>query len=147
VPPGFEAIFSQGFSKLVQGDMVSAAHMLIPQLENALRHVLNNRRSNTAKLNVDLTQEDQSLKQLLSNYWREIEQVFGVDNTYLFHILFNLKGGPMLRHEVAHGKLSTAQCYEPSCIYACWFIFHLTCVPLAPQWNSVMAGAIQENAS
>lgn len=144
VPPGFEAIFSQGFSKLVQGDMVSAAHLLIPQLENALRHLLNSRRSNTAKLNVDLTQEDQSLKQLLSNYWVEIEQVFGVDNTYLFHLLFNLKGGPMLRHEVAHGKLSTAQCFEPSCIYACWFIFHLTCVPLAPHWSSAIAGAIQE---
>ncbi|MCK3828276.1 DUF4209 domain-containing protein [Pseudomonas sp. W2Aug9] len=147
VPPGFEAIFSQGFSKLVQGDMVSAAHLLIPQLENALRHVLNSRRSNTAKLNVDLTQEDQSLKQLLSNYWGEIEQVFGVDNTYLFHILFNLKGGPMLRHEVAHGKLSTAQCFEPSCIYACWFIFHLTCVPLSPHWSAVIAGAIQEISS
>lgn len=147
VPPGFEAIFSQGFSKLVQGDMVSAAHILIPQLENALRHVLNSRRSNTAKLNVDLTQEDQSLKLLLKNYRGEIEQVFGVDNTYLFHILFNLKGGPMLRHEVAHGKLSTEQCYEPSCIYACWFVFHLTCVPLAPHWSSVIAEAIQEIAS
>lgn len=147
VPPGFEAIFSQGFSKLVQGDMVSAAHLLIPQLENALRHVLSSRRSNTAKLNNDLTQEDQSLKLLLKNYWEEIEQVFGVDNTYIFHILFNLKGGPMLRHEVAHGKLSTAQCYEPSCIYACWFIFHLTCIPLAPHWSSVIAGAIQEIAS
>lgn len=144
VPPGFEAIFSQGFSKLVQGDMVSAAHLLIPQLENALRHVLNSRRSNTAKLNGDLTQEDQSLKLLLKNYWEEIEQVFGVDNTYLLHILFNLKGGPMLRHEVAHGKLSTALCYEPSCIYACWFIFHLTCAPLAPHWSSAVAGAIQE---
>ena len=147
VPPGFEAIFSQGFSKLVQGDMVAAAYLLIPQLENALRHVLTSRRSNTAKLNVDLTQEDQSLKQLLSNYREELEQVFGIDNTYLFHILFNLKGGPMLRHEVAHGKLSTAQCFEPSCIYACWFIFHLTCVPLAPYWSSVIAGAIQEVAS
>lgn len=147
VPPGFGAIFSQGFSKLVQGDMVSAAHLLIPQLENALRHVLSSRRSNTAKLNNDLTQEDQSLKLLLKNYWEEIEQVFGVDNTYIFHILFNLKGGPMLRHEVAHGKLSTAQCYEPSCIYACWFIFHLTCVPLAPHWSSVIAGAVQEIAS
>lgn len=147
VPPGFEAIFSQGFSKLVQGDMVSAAHLLIPQLENALRHVLNSRRSNTAKLNVDLTQEDQSLKQLLSKYWVEIEQVFGVDNTYLFHILFNLKGGPMLRHEVAHGKLSMGRCFEPSCIYACWFIFHLTCVPLAPHWSSAIAGAIQEISS
>lgn len=144
VPPGFEAIFAQGFSKLVQGDMVSAAHLLIPQLENALRHVLNSRRSNTAKLNGDLTQEDQSLKLLLKNYWEEIEQVFGVDNTYLFHILFNLKGGPMLRHEVAHGKLSTALCYEPSCIYACWFIFHLTCAPLASHWSSVVAGAVQE---
>lgn len=147
VPPGFEAIFSQGFSKFVQGDMVSAAYLLIPQLENALRHVLNSRRSNTAKLNSDLTQEDQSLKLLLKNYWEEIEQVFGVDNAYILHILFNLKGGPMLRHEVAHGKLSTAQCYEPSCIYACWFIFHLTCVPLAPQWSSLIAAAIQEMAS
>lgn len=147
VPPGFEAVFSQGFSKLVQGDMVSAAHMLIPQLENALRHVLNNRRSNTTKLNVDLTQEDQSLNQLLSNYWGEMEQVFGVDNTYLIHILFNLKGGPMLRHEVAHGKLSTTQCYDPSCIYACWFIFHLTCIPLVPHWSSLIAEAIQEIAS
>lgn len=147
VPPGFEAIFSQGFSKLVQGEMVSAAHLLIPQLENALRHVLNGRRSDTTKLNKDLTQEDQSLKQLLTNYWAELEQIFGVDNTYLFHILFNLKGGPMLRHEVAHGKLSTAQCFEPSCIYACWFIFHLTCVPLAPHWDSTIAGAIQEISS
>lgn len=147
VPPGFEAIFSQGFSKLVQGDMVSAAHLLIPQLENALRHVLSSRRSNTAKLHNDLTQEDQSLSLLLKNYWEEIEQVFGVDNTYIFHILFNLKGGPMLRHEVAHGKLSSAQCYEPSCIYACWFIFHLTCVPLARHWSSLVAGAIQEIAS
>ena len=147
VPPGFEAIFAQGFSKFVQGDMVSAAHLLIPQLENALRHVLTNRRSNTTELNNDLTQEDQSLARLLSKHGKEIEQVFGVDNTYLFHILFNLKGGPMLRHEVAHGKLSTAQCYEPSCVYACWFIFHLTCLPLASYWRSAVAGAIQEATS
>ncbi|MCB4321903.1 hypothetical protein KOE80_06765 [Alcaligenes sp. 13f] len=144
VPPGHESIFSIGFARLIQGDMVSAAHLLIPQLENSLRYVLNNRGSSTAKMNLNLTQEDQSLSQMYSNRRGELEQVFGVDMTYAFHLLFNLKGGPMLRHEMAHGKFTTSHSYQSSCIYACWLIYHLTCAPLSRYWETHISKEIQE---
>ncbi|WP_332762519.1 DUF7380 domain-containing protein [Pseudomonas koreensis] len=144
VPPGHEAIFALGFARMIQGDMVSAVHALIPQLENSLRYVLTNRGSRTAKLNVDLTQEDQSLSQMYSNRKEELEQAFGKNITYLLHLLFNLKGGPMLRHEMAHGKLTVGNCYSAPCIYACWLMFHITCCPLVSIWKTHIAPAIQE---
>jgi hypothetical protein len=144
VPPGHEAIFALGFARMIQGDMVSAVHALIPQLENSLRYVLTNRGSRTAKLNVDLTQEDLSLSQMYSNRKEELEQAFGKDITYMFHLLFNLKGGPMLRHEMAHGKLTASNCYSAPCIYACWLMFHITCSPLVSLWKTHIEPAIQE---
>jgi len=144
IPPGHEAIFALGFARMIQGDMVSAVHMLIPQLENSLRYVLTNRGLRTAKLNVDLTQEDQSLSQMYSNRKEELEKAFGQDITYIFHLLFNLKGGPMLRHEMAHGKLTIGDCYSAPCIYACWLIFHITCLPLVSFWKTHIEPAIQE---
>lgn len=144
VPPGHEAIFASGFARMIQGDMVSAVHALIPQLENSLRYVLNNRGARTAKLNVDLTQEEQSLSQMYSNRKEELEQAFGKDITYVIHLLFNLKGGPMLRHEMAHGKLTANNCYGSPCIYACWLLFHITCIPLTNIWESHIQTAIQE---
>lgn len=144
VPPGHEAVFALGFARLIQGDMISAAHLLIPQLENSLRYVLNNRGSSTAKMNVDLTQEDQSLSQMYSNRKEELERAFGVDITYAFHLLFNLKGGPMLRHEMAHGKFTAGQPYQSASIYACWLMYHLACAPLYKYWETHISKAIQE---
>ncbi|WLH43944.1 DUF7380 domain-containing protein [Pseudomonas beijingensis] len=144
VPPGHESIFALGFARFIQGDMISAIHLLVPQLENSLRYVLSNRGSNTAKLNIDLTQEDQSLSQMYSNRKDELEQAFGVDTTYIFHLLFNLKGGPMLRHEMAHGKFTASQSYQSASIYACWLMYHVTCAPLCKYWESHISKAIQE---
>ena len=144
VPPGHEEIFALGFARMIQGDMVSAVHTLIPQLESSLRYVLTNRGARTAKLNVDLTQEDQSLSQMYSNRKEELEQAFGKDITYMLHLLFNLKGGPMLRHEMAHGKLTAGNCYSAPCIYACWLMFHITCSPLVKLWKTHIEPAIQE---
>ena len=144
VPYGHEFVFSLGFARMIQGDMISAAYLLIPQLENSLRFILSNNGSNTAKLNIDLTQEDQSLSQLYSNQRKALEDRLGVDITYGLHLLFNLKGGPMLRHEMAHGKLSANHCFQPSCVYACWLMYHITCLPLLKRWNTQIAGAIKE---
>ncbi len=53
----------------------------------------------------------------------------------MFHLLFNLKGWPMLRHEMAHGKLSASNCYSGPCIYAFWLMFHITCSLLVKLWE------------
>ncbi len=141
VPYGHEHVFALGFARMIQGDMTSAAHLLVPQLENSLRFILANDGSSTAKLNSDLTQEDQSLSQLYTNQRTVLETRLGVDITYMLHLLFNLKGGPMLRHEMAHGKLSASDCFHPSCVYACWLIYHITCRPLMSRWETHIASA------
>ncbi len=57
-----------------------------------------------------MLQEDWSLSGLLSNRREQLESVFGLDLIYTIDLLFNFKGGPCLRHEIAHGKLVPATC-------------------------------------
>lgn len=68
----------------------------------------------------DLQQtEDRSLSGLLSNRREQLESVFSIDLIYTIDLLFNLKGGPCLRYEIAHGKLASGACYLHSSIHAC----------------------------
>ncbi|WP_162249560.1 DUF4209 domain-containing protein [Rhizobium sp. Root149] len=143
VPPGHEHIFGLGFARFWQGDYASAAFLLIPQLENSLRHVLLNTNRDTAKIKPDLLQEDRSLSGLLENQRAELEAVFGVDLIFEIDLLFHYKPGPALRHQVAHGKMSAGACYNASGIYACWLIYRLACLPLVRYWKDQVAPAIE----
>lgn len=146
VPPGHEHLFALGFARFWQGDYASAAHLLIPQLENALRHVLLNANRETSKIKPDLLQEDRSLSGLLQGLRPELEEVFGADLVHEIDLLFNHRPGPALRHEMAHGKLSAGACYQTSAVYACWLIYQLTCLPLVEHWKDKVAPAIEQAA-
>jgi hypothetical protein len=146
VPPGHEHLFALGFTRHWQGDHVSAAHLLIPQLENSIRHVLINAGCEPTKIKPDLLQEDVSLSGMLQNLRPLLNEVFGADFTNEIDLLFNYRAGPSLRHDVAHGKLTAHACYHPSAIYACWLIYRLTCLPLARQWDSMVASAVEQAA-
>ena len=143
VPSGFEHIYALGLARFVQGDMVSACHLLFPQLENSLRHVLSDAGIDTSKLDEELLQEDRSLSGLLSNRREQLESVFGIDLIYTIDLLFNLKGGPCLRHEIAHGKLASGACYLHSSIYACWLMYYLMCLPLQRCWSTHVAPQLE----
>ncbi|RDI01897.1 hypothetical protein DFO59_10790 [Pseudomonas fluorescens] len=143
VPSGFEHIYALGLARFFQGDMVSACHLLFPQLENSLRHVLNDAGIDTSKLDEELLQEDRSLSGLLSNRREQLESVFGIDLIYTIDLLFNLKGGPCLRHEIAHGKLASGACYLHSSIYACWLMYYLMCLPLLRCWSTHVATQLE----
>lgn len=143
VPSGFEHIYALGLARFLQGDMVSACHLLFPQLENSLRHVLSNAGIDTSKLDEELLQEDRSLSGLLSNRREQLESVFGIDLIYTIDLLFNLKGGPCLRHEIAHGKLASGACYLHSSIYACWLMYYLMCLPLQQCWSTHVAPQLE----
>lgn len=143
VPSEFEHIYALGLARFLQGDMVSACHLLFPQLENSLRHVLSNAGIDTSKLDEELLQEDRSLSGLLSNRREQLESVFGIDLIYTIDLLFNLKGGPCLRHEIAHGKLASGACYLHSSIYACWLMYYLMCLPLQQCWSTHVAPQLE----
>ncbi len=143
VPSGFEHIYALGLARFLQGDMASACHLLFPQLENSLRHVLSDAGIDTSKLDEELLQEDRSLSGLLSNRREQLESVFGIDLIYTIDLLFNLKGGPCLRHEIAHGKLASGACYLHSSIYACWLMYYLMCLPLQRCWSTHVAPQLE----
>ncbi|WP_454238900.1 DUF4209 domain-containing protein [Pseudomonas sp. IAP-CY TE4608] len=146
VPSGFEHIYALGLARFLQGDMISACHLLFPQIENSLRHVLSNAGVETSKIDEEMLQEDRTMSGLLKHRRDQIESIFGADLIYMIDLLFNLKGGPSLRHELAHGKLTSSACYLHSSIYACWLIYHLVCVPLLPHWKTHMAPQLEQIA-
>ena len=146
VPPGHEYLFALGFARFWQGDYASAVYILLPQLENSLRHVLLNHRWDTSKLKPDLLQEDRSLSGLLESVHPQLTTIFGEDLVFEIDMLFNYKAGPALRHELAHGKMAAGDCYSATAVYACWLIYKLTCLPLVRHWKDIVAPAIEQAA-
>ncbi|WP_414826320.1 DUF4209 domain-containing protein [Yersinia enterocolitica] len=92
----------------------------------------------------DLLQEDRSLSGLLESLRPQLEEIFGVDLINEIDLLFNYKPGPALRHEMAHGKLSAGDCYYPTTVYACWLIYHITCLPLINSWKVHVSPLIEQ---
>ncbi|AWP35517.1 hypothetical protein B9D02_23490 (plasmid) [Pantoea vagans] len=142
VPFGHEHIFSLGFARFWQGDFASAAFLLIPQLENSLRWILINAGRDSSKTEKGETQEDRSLSGLIENKIEDLYAILGDAIVNEIDMLFHFKLGPSLRHKIAHGKLTAGDCYSVECIYACWFIYHLTCLPLLQDWTTQVAPQI-----
>ncbi len=143
VPQEFKHTFALGFARFMQGDFISAAHLLIPQLESSIRHVLTIHGVDTSKIKSDMIQEDRPLSALLEKYKSDMERVFSEELTFEIDLLFNHRAGPALRHDFAHGKTSDGYCFSEDVIYACWFIYHLTCFPLVPIWETDVARHIE----
>lgn len=146
VPPEHNQLFALGFARFFQGDAASAAYLLIPQLENSLRYVMLNGGRETSKIKTDLLQEDRSLSGMLGSLRTEMDEIFGADIVNEIELLFHYSPGPQLRHEMAHGKISAGACHHATVVYACWMIYHLTCLPLVKGWKEWVAPAIEQTA-
>ena len=139
VPEGYEEVFALGFARFFQGDMISASSILIPMLENSLRHVLKISSRDTSKIESDMTQEDSALSRLLNKEKKHLEAIFGKATLLEIDLLFNSRYGARIRHEQAHGKLHAGCCFSDDVIYACWFLYRLTCLPLFESWQEIAA--------
>jgi hypothetical protein len=88
--------------------VISAGHILIPQLEHCLRHVLINSGIESSKMRNDLTQEDRTLSTLLELHRGSLEPIFGNHMVLHIDLIFNHRPGSALRHEFAHGEIGDA---------------------------------------
>lgn len=147
IPPGHHQIFLLGFARLWQGDYVTACHLLIPQVENSLRHVLQMSGSDVSKIEEDGIEGDRPLNILLSSFRTELERILGVDMVWEIDSLLNTRPGPALRHELAHGKLPWGGFFADEAISACWMVYLLTVVPLLRYWDSHVGPAIKSSVS
>jgi hypothetical protein len=137
VPADRAAIFTTGLLRFLQGDMTAALHILVPQLENALRNILKDLGCDVVRLNDDMTQEELGLSALFDRFSAELEQCFGTALVADMRNVFILRAGPQLRDRIAHGLISDWESFSPDAVYACWLIYQLVCMPLLRQWENV----------
>lgn len=135
VPQPQAPLYALGFSRFFQGDFPSAAHLLIPQLEPSLRHILKAHGVDPTKRRDDATEEDRSLDAIIVNHHAALEQILGAPLLQELDRIFNQQPGPSLRHDVAHGQMSAGQCYSPDVSYACWLLYRVCCLFLFEHWD------------
>lgn len=130
IPKAREPLYAQGLIAGLKGNSVIAAHLLIPQVENSLRHILKQNGSIASKRKT--IQDDFLLHEVLSS--PDLMSILKED------IIFTLKGllvermGSNLRNEICHGLLDY-QCFFTSELpYFWWLTLHLCLVPTYRQW-------------
>lgn len=131
IPRGREYIYAQGLQAGMEGDFVVAAHLLIPQIENSIRHILSQMGVLTSGIDSDGIQDERSLNVTL--YTQEIKEVFGED------IVFDLQGllverlGANLRNRIAHGLMSHESFYSVQVPYLWALILRICCLFIIKQ--------------
>lgn len=135
VPPSQTHIFTLGLTRYFQGDFISAVHLLISQLEPSMRHILKLNGHNPVRQYDDGTEEDFDLNAMLTHLRPELERIFGVDWVYEIDLLFAGRPGPSLRNDLAHGHVSTGDCFHHSTVYGCWMLYRLCMIFLLPHWD------------
>lgn len=152
IPEGREGIYAKGFLAGLHGDLLVAAHLLIPQLENSLRYVLTQRGIPVSGINSEGIQEEFEINKLL--HMKEIEESFGEDITFDLRALLIERFGANLRNRMAHGLIGEGGFGTPDVIYLWWLVLHLCCLPhviqaqrMSAQRNGPRAGTDTPNPS
>lgn len=126
VPKGREPIFARGLQAGIEGDYIVATHLLIPQLENSFRHVLNQHGVLTTFLRQDGTQDEFPLNKVVET--EAFSQVFGEDLAFELRGLLAERAGANLRNNVSHGLVSAGSFYSPSNVIlvplTLWLLLH-----------------------
>lgn len=141
IPPNHEVIFALGFKEGLRGNHVLASHLLMPQLENSLRHVLSQSGAITSMLTDEQIQHDYMLGKLL--YMKELKQILGEDIVFDLQGLLVEKFGSNLRNRLLHGMLGFEEMHSYGLIYFWWLMLRLSILFLFAR-NSQTEG--QENS-
>lgn len=128
VPHGREEIFAFGLAAGMNGDWLTALHILVPQFENAVRAILSNNGVITSRLDDDGIQDERDLGWILTR--DETKKIFGEALTFDMRGLLVERFGGNLRNEAAHGLLEVNEILSLASRYFWWLTLHLVIRPL-----------------
>lgn len=134
VPNGHEEFFAKGIIAGLNGDFLTASHLLVPQIENSLRHLLELGAEEPTTLHANNEQERDGLKALLEN--PEIIRIFGIDGVVHLRTILLDKRYPSLRHSIAHGLIDSSHFYGTGSIYLWWLVLRIVMVPYKKHWEA-----------
>lgn len=128
IPPGHEGIFLRGLHAGFHGDFVVAAHLLTPQIENSLRHVLESQGVDVSNLMSDGTQPVKVLGAIFG--MSETKQIFGEALCFELRGCLIEKTGFDFRNRVAHGFVHEGECYSTSGVTVWWLVLRICLMPI-----------------
>ena len=141
VPYGREGLWAAGLYAGLMGDMPQAVHLLVPQMEHSVRTVLKAAGAQVSGLDDQGVQMMFGLPTLL--FSPKLEELLGPDLTFTLQALLVEQAGPNIRHRMAHGLLTEAECYADASLYLWALALRLCCLPLATRYS---APAVEEHA-
>lgn len=130
VPPGREYSVARGLYLGFRGDFGTAAHLLLPQVENALRCLLNAAGIVTVVQDKDGTQKERNLAMLLEV--PELCEILGEDTVFDLQVLLVEPLGANLRNRAAHGLMDDRELASWAPVYFWWSVLRLCVLPLLP---------------
>lgn len=120
IPPGHEESVLRALVAGFQGDMLVAAHLVLPQLEALVRQVVEAHGGATSMLEPGGVQQERLLSALLET--PEAAQAFGEDGVFELQDLLIDPLGANLRNEVSHGLLDDLGLFGTDVLYAWWLL-------------------------
>lgn len=132
VPPGREHLFARGLYAGLNGDFMVGAHLLIPQIEHAIRYILAQAGLITTSIDLDGIQMEYNLNTCLEEprFVVKLTEIFGADTVFDLQGLLVKAAGSNLRNRVSHGLLSSLDFISFRCIYLWWLALRLCFWPI-----------------
>ena len=128
IPQGREFLFARGFYQGFNGEWAEALHLLVPQVENSIRYLLANMGVIVSKFDKEGIQDVKSLNDLLEE--PKLVEMLGKDSVLDLQILLIDRLGHNLRNVVAHGLVSTNECYSLTVVYFWAVALRLCLMPI-----------------
>ncbi|GAB4326070.1 MAG: hypothetical protein Kow0074_20230 [Candidatus Zixiibacteriota bacterium] len=129
IPDGREDAFTRGLIAGLQGDFPLCAHILVPQLENAIRNVVERQGGRVTEIPREgpKVQREVGLHKLLCDQKISAKtiEIFGDDLVMEMRALLVEGVGPNLRNRVCHGLSDWHGLDCPEARYLWWLVIHL----------------------
>lgn len=127
MPEGRRELFYQAFEAGFRWDFFNALHILIPQVENALRYVLEQQGISPVNVDGEGVEEVWGYERVLSH--PKILETFGQDFVFELRSLLVERLGQNFRNLFAHGALSPDGFRGEMAFYLWWLIMRLAAFP------------------
>lgn len=110
-----------------QFDFSTALHLLVPQAENGIRHVLEQHGVLARNFDANGVEDVWLLGKILDH--EKLPEVLGEDMLYEIRTLMAGRLGPNLRNSIAHGLLDENSLNGKMGFYLWWVLLRLTALP------------------
>ncbi len=129
IPPDRREIFLRGLYHGFILDFMVASSLLVPQIENSIRYLLQQRGVIVSKYDSDGIQEEYNLGNLLYEA-PEVAEIFDQDLLFDLQGLLHERLGSNFRNRLAHGLVTDNEYGSSAGAYAWWLVLYLCCAPL-----------------